>query len=177
MGISVDHIPCLQAWQESIGGISYPLCSDFWPHGAVADKFGVLRAEGISERAIFIIDSEGIIQYIDIHDIDNQPDNEEIFAVLRQLNPEAVEEEPDYEIPDAKVVLFCTSWCPDCRRARQWLDKNEIDYVEVDVDKNVEGAKRVREWANGNLTTPTLNISGNIIVDYDENAYQEAFQK
>ncbi|HBX68522.1 MAG TPA: hypothetical protein DEH25_03835, partial [Chloroflexi bacterium] len=35
LGISVDHVPCLQAWAESLGGISYPLMSDFWPHGAV----------------------------------------------------------------------------------------------------------------------------------------------
>ena len=80
LGISVDHVPCLQAWAESLTGINYPLLSDFWPHGEVARRYGVLRQEGYSERAIFIIDAEGIIRYIDIHDIDDQPDNNVLFS-------------------------------------------------------------------------------------------------
>jgi len=71
LGISIDHVPCIQAWADSLGGIHYPLLSDFWPHGAVAKKYGVLRVEGYAERAIFIIDKIGIIRYIDIHDIDH----------------------------------------------------------------------------------------------------------
>jgi alkyl hydroperoxide reductase subunit AhpC len=72
LGISVDHVPCLKAWAESLGGINYPLLSDFWPHGQVSDLYGVLRKEGYSERAIFIIDRDGIIRYIDIHAIDER---------------------------------------------------------------------------------------------------------
>lgn len=85
LGISVDSIPSHEAWQKSIGGISYPLCSDFWPHGEVAQKYGVLRDEGMTERALFVIDKEGVIRFIDVHPIDQQPDNEEIFEVLRKL--------------------------------------------------------------------------------------------
>ena len=98
LGISVDHIPCLKAWAESLGGISYPLLSDFWPHGAVAERYGVLRhEEGKSERALFIVDKEGIVRYVDIHDIDEQPDNEELFRFLRQLEPDAVIPEKQVE--------------------------------------------------------------------------------
>jgi alkyl hydroperoxide reductase subunit AhpC len=91
LGISVDSVASHDAWQKSIGGISYPLCSDFYPHGEVAEKYGVLRtnkaepAYGASERALFIIDKEGIIQFIDVHPIGIQPDNEELFDVLRKL--------------------------------------------------------------------------------------------
>jgi alkyl hydroperoxide reductase subunit AhpC len=86
LGISVDSIPSHEAWQRSVGGISYPLCSDFWPHGEVAKKFGVLRnEEGISERALFIIDKEGIVRFIDVHPIGEQPDNDELFEVLKDL--------------------------------------------------------------------------------------------
>jgi peroxiredoxin len=85
--MSIDHVPCLQAWCESLGGISYPVLSDFWPHGVVAqEKFGVLRPEGYTERAIFVIDRDGIIRYIDIHDIKHQPDNNVALAVLREIN-------------------------------------------------------------------------------------------
>jgi alkyl hydroperoxide reductase subunit AhpC len=86
LGISVDSIPSHEAWQKSIGGISYPLCSDFYPHGAVAEKYGVLRNEGMSERALFIIDKEGVIRFIDVHPIGEQPDNDELFDVLKTIN-------------------------------------------------------------------------------------------
>lgn len=85
LGISVDHVPCLKAWAESLGGISFPLLSDFNPLGAVARKYGVKRKEGHSERAIFVIDERGIVRYIDIHDIDDRPSNRVLFSELRKL--------------------------------------------------------------------------------------------
>ncbi len=85
LGISVDHVPCLKAWANSLGGIHFPLLSDFWPHGQVAQQYGVFRSEGHSERAIFILDTEGIIRYIDIHDIDDQPSNDVLFAELAHI--------------------------------------------------------------------------------------------
>ena len=85
LGLSVDSVPGLKAWAESLGGIQYPLLSDFWPHGAVAECYGVLRTEGYTERAIFVIDGKGVIRYIDIHDINDRPDNDEVRNVLRQL--------------------------------------------------------------------------------------------
>jgi peroxiredoxin len=85
VGISIDHTHANKAWAASLGGISYPLLSDFYPHGAVAQAYGVLRKEGMSERAIFIIDKQGIIRYIDVHDIAEQPDEEQIFEELRKL--------------------------------------------------------------------------------------------
>jgi len=85
LGISVDHIPCLTAWAESLGGISFPLLSDFCPQGAVAKKYGVKRKEGFSERAIFVLDKYGIIRYIDIHDIEDRPKNKILFAELKNV--------------------------------------------------------------------------------------------
>jgi len=49
LGISVDNNPSHEAWRKSLGGISYPLCSDFYPHGTVAEKYGVLREDGVTE--------------------------------------------------------------------------------------------------------------------------------
>lgn len=86
MGISVDSVPCNAAWAKSLGGISYDLLSDFEPKGEVAKKYGVLRPEGYTERALFVVDKNGKIAYVDIHDISKQPDNEEIFDVLRRLS-------------------------------------------------------------------------------------------
>lgn len=86
LGISVDSVPSNAAWAKSLGGISYDLLSDFEPKGAVAKSFGAYRSEGYAERALFVIDKEGKIVYKDIHAIGEQPDNEEIFDVLRKLD-------------------------------------------------------------------------------------------
>ena len=86
LGISVDSVPCNSAWAKSLGTLSYDLLSDFEPKGEVARKFGAYReGDGISERALFVIDKEGKIAYKDIHDIGDQPDNEDLFEVLRKL--------------------------------------------------------------------------------------------
>lgn len=86
LGISVDSVPCNAAWAKSLGGITYDLLSDFEPKGEVARLFGAYRqSDGISERAIFIVDKEGKLVFKDIHDIADQPDNEELFEVLRKL--------------------------------------------------------------------------------------------
>jgi peroxiredoxin len=85
LGISVDHVPCLKAWAQSLGWISFPLLSDFSPLGAVAKKYGVKRREGFSERAIFVLDKYGIIRYIDIHNIKDRPKNKILFAELKKV--------------------------------------------------------------------------------------------
>ena len=86
LGISVDSVPCNIAWARSLGGLSYDLLSDFHPKGQVAKAYGAYREnDGISERALFIVDKEGKLVYKDIHDISDQPDNEDLFEVLRKL--------------------------------------------------------------------------------------------
>jgi peroxiredoxin len=86
LGISVDSVPCNAAWAKSLGTLSYDLLSDFEPKGEVARRYGAYRAQdGISERALFIVDKEGKIAYKDIHNIADQPDNEDLFDVLRKL--------------------------------------------------------------------------------------------
>ncbi len=176
LGISVDHVPTLKAWAESLGGISYPLLSDFWPHGAVAEQYGVLREEdGKSERALFVVDKEGIVQYVDIHDIDDQPDNEEIFRVLRRLEPDAViPDKPEGAAQDVEetptgfksVMLYCRPGCIDCRLARRFLDRNNVPYTEVDVRATPSAEAQVREWTGGPLVSPVFDIDGTIIIDF-----------
>ena len=86
LGISVDSVPCNTAWAKSLGGLSYDLLSDFEPKGQVARKFSAYREkDGIAERALFIVDKEGRIAYKDIHNISDQPDNEDLFELLRKL--------------------------------------------------------------------------------------------
>jgi alkyl hydroperoxide reductase subunit AhpC/glutaredoxin len=185
LGISVDHVPCLKAWAESLDGISYPLLSDFWPHGQVARRYGVFRDDdGRSERALFVVDKEGIVRYVDVHDIDEQPDNAEIFRVLQELEPEArvsaeafapaerqeAEPEPAGPAPagldERPVVLYCRPGCIDCRLARRFLERNGVPYTEINVRAEPEAEARVKEWTGGALISPVFEVGGQIIIDF-----------
>ncbi|MEW6002636.1 MAG: peroxiredoxin [Nitrospirota bacterium] len=85
LGITVDNIPTLYAWTRQMGNLWFSVLSDFWPHGEVAAKYGVLRSNGVSERALFVIDKKGIIRYIDVHDINDRPHLEVIVKELEKL--------------------------------------------------------------------------------------------
>jgi peroxiredoxin len=85
LGMTVDNIPTLFAWTNQMGQLWFPVLSDFWPHGAVAKKYGVLRSDGVSERALFVIDKAGIIRYIDVHDINKRPPLEDLMGALEKL--------------------------------------------------------------------------------------------
>jgi peroxiredoxin (alkyl hydroperoxide reductase subunit C) len=182
LGISIDHVPCLKAWAQSLGGISYPILSDFWPHGEVAKQYGVLRPEGRSERALFIIDKQGVIQYIDIHDIGKQPENDDLYRELRRIDPLAAKnapidlKSPAGPLPKGGIVMYCNSWCPDCKKARIWLKERHLSYTEVDINSTPGASDQVKKWANGNLTTPTFDIDGTIVVDFDEKKLAEVLK-
>lgn len=170
----------MRAWAESLGGITYPLLSDFWPHGRVAQMYGVLRPEGYSERALFVIDKTGVIRYVDVHDIDQQPDNEVLFSVLAEVSgrpvppPEVAEpaapSPPPVEAPrdgSHQIVMYCTPWCPACRRARAFLQQYNLEWQEIDISRDRAAAQRLKSWANGNETTPSFEIDGQVVVDFN----------
>ena len=85
LGISVDSVDCNEAWAKSMGGLSYPLLCDFFPHGFVSLQYGILRGNGVCERAIFVVDRGGIVRYVDVHDIGEQPPTDRIMDALDRL--------------------------------------------------------------------------------------------
>jgi peroxiredoxin (alkyl hydroperoxide reductase subunit C) len=88
LGITVDSIPTLYAWTRQMGPeLWFPVLSDFWPHGAVASKYGLLRSDGVSERALIFIDKKGIIRDILVSDINKRPDLESCAIALDRLDP------------------------------------------------------------------------------------------
>lgn len=149
----------------------------------------MFRPDGTSERAIFIVDKNCTVRYVDVHDIDDQPDNEVLFRELARVEgvpvppPVSLEDDssfgsdknikaaaehrafPPGEQP--KVVMYCTAWCPACRRARAYLKMHDIEFEEIDITRDRVAASRVREWANGNETTPTFDIGGTILVNFN----------
>ena len=92
--MSCDSVFSHVAWQKfEVGWLNFPLASDFYPHGEVAGKFGILRTgepvPGINERAVFVIDKEGIIRSASILDLSEVPDNEDALEVLGALQGKA----------------------------------------------------------------------------------------
>ena len=85
LGVSVDAVPSKAEWAKSLGGISYDLLSDFHPHGAVAEAYGVARDGGISERAIFVVDKSGQIVFAKVYDIPTLPDTAEVRQAIERL--------------------------------------------------------------------------------------------
>jgi peroxiredoxin (alkyl hydroperoxide reductase subunit C) len=86
LGITADNIPTLYAWTKQMGKLWFPVLSDFYPHGAVADRYGVLRSDGVSERALIFIDKKGIIRDIQVNDINKRPDLETCAINLEKMN-------------------------------------------------------------------------------------------
>lgn len=85
LGITVDNLPTLFAWTNQMGKLWFPVLSDFYPHGATAARFGVLRSDGATERALFVIDKKGFIRYIDVHDINQRPPLDSLVQELEKL--------------------------------------------------------------------------------------------
>jgi peroxiredoxin len=83
LGISVDSVPAKHAWAKDLGIRKTQLLSDFWPHGAVAEAYGIFRAaDGYSERAVIILDEERMVRWSKVYPMSEVPDMGEILAKL-----------------------------------------------------------------------------------------------
>ena len=89
LGVSVDSIASHKAWAASLGGISFPLLSDYWPHGEIAQNYGLLNESGFAERTVFLIDINGIIRFIGRYGYENVPDISELFKHIEALEKES----------------------------------------------------------------------------------------
>ena len=159
--------------------------------------------DGSTERAIFVVDKKGVLRFIDIHAIDDRPDNEEVRKVLRQIEAEEAAlpaampqarpassgnvdagsasgvffgDADEEAIPGGEIVLYCTRWCKDCRKVKTWLDERGLAYVEVDIDYNLAARSQVRKWANGYLITPVIDWGGEIILDFNVPKLEQALR-
>jgi peroxiredoxin len=86
LGISVDSHYSHRAWAEHMH-ITFPLLSDFWPHGAAAKQYGIFReSDGMNERALFFVDATGMIRHIWIaEDLGIAPGLNIVFQALEQM--------------------------------------------------------------------------------------------
>jgi peroxiredoxin len=85
LGISVDGVWCHRAYSQD-RHLRFPLLADFEPKGAVSRAFGAYRAQdGFSERALFLIDGEGVVRWSYLSPVDVNPGVDGILAAVEQL--------------------------------------------------------------------------------------------
>ena len=83
-GISVDSVPCKRAWAGSLGITKTRLLADFWPHGAVAQAYGVFDSrKGYARRANIVVDETGRIVFVAEYRPTAVPDMQDVLTVLR----------------------------------------------------------------------------------------------
>jgi peroxiredoxin len=89
MGISVDGAWCHLAFAKD-RNLHFPLLSDFEPKGEVSRAYGVYRAgDGTSERALFVIDSEGVVRWSYVSPVGVNPGADGILRALDSLGKES----------------------------------------------------------------------------------------
>ena len=85
LAISCDHMFTQRAWSDA-QGYFFPVLSDYWPHGGVAQAFGVLEETGgFSTRGTFLIDSEGVVRWAMVNGTSEKRDFSGYHAALKEL--------------------------------------------------------------------------------------------
>jgi alkyl hydroperoxide reductase subunit AhpC len=85
LSVSVDSVFSHKAFAEKIGGVTYPMLSDFYPHGEVCAQYDCFRPQGFPKRAVFIIDKQGVVRFRKEYE-KGIPDNKEILSELDAID-------------------------------------------------------------------------------------------
>jgi glutaredoxin len=88
---------------------------------------------------------------------------------------EITEEKRPYT--DIKVIMYITSWCGYCKKAREYLQSLRVDLVEYDIEKNPSNEKEMLSKSRGAKGVPLIDVEGIIIHGYNPNAIKDAVEK
>ena len=67
------------------------------------------------------------------------------------------------DCPWPYITVYGAYWCKDTIRTITFLNETDIPYTFVDIDNDLAGAQKVQAWNEGRLSTPTLDIEGQIV--------------
>jgi mycoredoxin len=69
-------------------------------------------------------------------------------------------------MPEAELIVYATSWCGDCHRARRFLEERQVAYRWVDIDHDQQAEALVKKVNRGNRSVPTLVFpDGSLLVE------------
>jgi glutaredoxin-related protein len=164
LGVSVDSVYSHANWARDLGGISFPLLSDFEPKGDVARSYGVyLDGPGITDRATILVDSAGIVRHASSVGPAGQRDIGELAALCERIDGESDGRTQDFAEPPglpAGSQLFVKSRCGFSRSVLLARDNLHLSGLAV---RNVSEDATAREELNrlaGRDQAPCLVIEG-----------------
>ena len=172
LGASIDSIHCHANWARDLGGISFPLLSDFEPKGAVADSFGAyLSGAGITDRATVLIDSGGTIRHASSVGPAGQRDIAELAALCEGVNGAGGTKTQAAPAPvglGSDAVLYVKDHCGFSRRVRVAVDNLHETGLSIRNVSSDSSALAALKEATGSETAPCLILDGKSVGEADD---------
>ncbi len=167
LGVSVDSIHSHANWARDLGGVSFPLLSDFEPKGAVARAYGLyLEGPGITDRATVLIDSGGSVRHASSVTPAGKRDIEELAALSEQIHRDAGTPTQPFADPiglGSGAVLYVKSHCGFSRAAQLAVDNLHAKTLTVkNVSDDAQALAELRA-ASGGETAPCLVVGGEAV--------------
>ena len=79
-----------------------------------------------------------------------------------------------YEMNPSQIVMYSTTWCSDCRRAKKFFDKQKVNYIDVDIEEDEKGRDFIMELNDGNRVVPTIVFpDGDVLYEPSTKALKE----
>lgn len=171
LGVSIDSVHCHANWARDLGGVSFPLLSDFQPKGAVADSYGAyLAGPGITDRATVLIDSGGTVRHASSVGPAGERDIAELAALCEGVDAKGATKTGDAPSPQglgADAVLYVKNACGLSRRVRVAVDNlhaSGLKVLNVSDDSAALGALRELSGAE---TAPCIRLDGKAMGEGD----------
>jgi len=95
--------------------------------------------------------------------------------ILPDLKAESKKKKRPYT--SINVIMYMTSWCGYCQKAREYLQSLGVDLVEYDIEKNPSMQKEMRSKSGGSKGVPLIDVEGIIIRGYSPSAIKDAVEK
>lgn len=169
LGVSVDSVYSHADWAKELGGISFPLLSDFHPKGAVAAAYGLyLEDRGITDRATVIVDAGGTVRYVESVTPSGERDIGALAGICEEIDRKYGQSLPPIPEPPGlqDAVLYVRSNCGASRAAliaRANLHLEKCLPVR-NVSEESEALDGLRE-ASGGEQAPCLVVAGRPILE------------
>lgn len=165
LGVSVDSVYSHANWAQSMGGVSFPLLSDFHPKGAMATAYGTYIADkGITDRATVIIDSGGVVRHASSVTPSGQRNIEELAALCESVNTKHGDGLSGFPNPPgiaAGATLYVKSHCGASRAAMLARHNLHLDARVTVRNVTEDAAARVElQKIAGKDQAPCLVIAG-----------------
>lgn len=163
LGVSIDSHHCHANWARDLGGVSFPLLSDFQPKGEVAKAYGCyLEGPGITDRATVLIDASGVVRHASSVGPAGERDIAELASLAEGVDAAFPGSREDFAAAPGTpgAVVYVRDACGASRAVRVAMDNLHLDGVKVcNVSQDAAALQTLKD-ASGAETAPCLVVDG-----------------